>query len=222
MWAQVDLVLINVNGFLALVEEVLDDERLLPGIEPAKAFGGLMKNREKAQLAFERGRAGQRFSKLANAVGRQVSTYKPGQLVMVWRQRVKPGKIKGSWTGPVRLVPMEGTTAWLASGATLIRAKLNQIRPTTRKEDLDAVLEGTSILTGPVTVEKLMDSFQRRFYLDIAGDVPSEARQMQNLSPAQVLPEPHQRRQDTWSLEQEGSKRTLIRHHNLPRLTSGS
>ena len=38
MWAQVDLVLINVNGFLALVGEVLDDERLLPGIEPAKAF----------------------------------------------------------------------------------------------------------------------------------------------------------------------------------------
>ena len=55
-------------------------------------------------------------------------------------------------------------------------------------------------------------------HLDIAGQVPSEARQMQNLSPAQVLQEPHQRRQDTWSLEQEGSKRTLIRHHNLPRL----
>ena len=41
---------------------------------------------------------------------------------------------------------------------------------------------------------------------------------MQNLSPAEVLEEPRQRQQDTWSLEQEESKRTLIRHHNLPRL----
>lgn len=58
-----DLVLINVNGFLALVEEVLDDERLLPGIEPAKAFGGLMKNREKAQLPL---RGGERANASAN------------------------------------------------------------------------------------------------------------------------------------------------------------
>ena len=121
---------------------MLDDQILLKGIEPRKAFDNLVKEREKAKIAFERERASDRFSKLANAVGRKAASYRPGQLVMVWRQKVKPGKVKGNWTGPVRLVLMEGSTAWLVSGATLIRAKLNQIRPTTKREDLEATLEG--------------------------------------------------------------------------------
>ena len=103
----------------------LDDEKLLVGVQPGKSFQGLVKERERAKIAFERERAAERFSKLANATGRQASQYKPGQLVMLWRQRVKPGKVKGSWTGPVRLIMMEGTTAWLSSGSTLIRAKSN-------------------------------------------------------------------------------------------------
>ena len=198
---------------------VLDDEQLPRGIDASKAFGGLVKNREKAMLAFEKERAGERFSKLANSIGRSVTSYKPGQLVMLWRQRVKPGKIKGGWTGPVRLILLEGSTAWLTSGATLIRAKLNQIRPTGQREDLDAMLEGTSVHKTPVTVERLMQSFQGRFYLDVAADVPSEAQQREDLSPAEVLQEPAQpQRADTWSVEQNGPQRILIRHHNLPRL----
>ena len=99
---------------------VLDDQLLLKGIEPRKAFDSLVKEREKAKIAFERERAGDRFSKLANAVGRKASSYKPGQLVMVWRQKVRPGKAKCGWSGPLRLVLMEGSTAWLVSGATFL------------------------------------------------------------------------------------------------------
>ena len=76
---------------------VLDDQILLKGIEPRKAFDNLVKEREKAKIAFERERASDRFSKLANAVGRRAASYKPGQLVMVWREKVKPGKVKGNW-----------------------------------------------------------------------------------------------------------------------------
>ena len=197
---------------------ILDDERLLEGIDPNKAFGNLVKQRERAKLAFEKERASERFSKLANAVGRQVTSYKPGQLVMLWRQKVKPGKVKGAWTGPLRLILMEGSTAWLASGATLVRAKLNQIRPTSKREDLDAMLEGTAIFKTPVSVESLMRSFQGRYYLDVAGDVPSEERQRQDLSPGEVLVEPGASRSDSWSLHQEGDQRVLVRHHGLPRL----
>ena len=85
---------------------VLDEQQLLQGIDPSRAFDKLVKEREKAKIAFERERARERFSKLANAIGRKASQYQAGQLVMVWRQRVRPGKVKGNWTGPLRLVLM--------------------------------------------------------------------------------------------------------------------
>ena len=149
---------------------VLDDQQLLKGIDPR--------------------RASESFSKLANAVGRKAEQYRPGQLVMVWRQRVRPGKIKGAWTGPLRLVLMEGSTAWLVSGATLIRAKVNQIRPTSQRETLDAALEGTAIYRVPVSLESLTRSFRGRYYMDISGDVPSEDLQRGDLSASTPLLEP--------------------------------
>ena len=130
---------------------------------------------------------------------------------MVWRQKVKPGKVKGNWTGPVRFVLMEGSTAWLVSGTTLIRVKLNQIRPTTKREDLEATLEGTAVLQTPVTVEALLSSFQGRYYMDVLGDNPSEERQMHDLTPSTALQEPGPERlgQDTWSMRRDGEKRVL-------------
>ena len=197
----------------------LDDEKLLPGIQPGKAFHGLLKERERAQIAFERERATERFSKLANATGRQASQYRPGQLVMVWRQRVKPGKLKGSWTGPVRLIVMEGTTAWLSSGSTLIRAKVNQIRPVSTREEMTSILEGTAVYNTPVSVESLMRTFQGRYYKDIAGDTPSEELQRQDLGPSEVRQEPDlQRAQHSWNLIEENGQRYLIRKHAVPRL----
>lgn len=197
----------------------LDDEKLLVGIQPGKAFQGLVKERERAKIAFEKERAVERFSKLANAVGRQPSQYKSGQLVMLWRQRVKPGKMKGNWTGPMRLILMEGTTAWLSSGATLIRAKVNQIRPVSQREEMTSILEGTAAYRTPVTVESLMRSFTGRYFKDVTGDTPSEELQRQDLQPSQVLQEPDPRRGvDSWGLEEDHGKRTLVRYHVLPRL----
>ena len=196
----------------------LDDEQLLPGISPHKAFDGLAKARERAKLAFEKERASERFSKLSNAVGRPVNhRYHSGQLVMLWRQRVRPGKVKGMWTGPLRLIVQEGSTLWLASGATLIRAKVNQVRPTTQPEQLKAQLEGTAIYRTPVSVESLMKMFQGRYYQDVSGDVPSERQQADDVSPTTVLQQPTSQA-DSWSIVERDGKRILIRHHGLPRL----
>ena len=103
---------------------------------------------------------------------------------------MRPGKIKGAWTGPLRLVLMEGSTAWLVSGSTLIRAKVNQIRPTSQRETLDAALEGTAIYRVPVSLESLTRSFRGRYYMDISGDVPSEDLQRGDLSASTPLLEP--------------------------------
>ena len=54
---------------------------------------------------------------------------------MLWRQKVKPGRVKGSWVGPLRVILTEGSTVWLATGATLVRAKMNQIRQVTKREE---------------------------------------------------------------------------------------
>ena len=40
------------------------------------------------------------------------------------RQRLRQGR--GGWTGPLRVLLQEGSTVWLATGATLVRAKTNQ------------------------------------------------------------------------------------------------
>lgn len=188
-----------------------DDEQLLPGISPHKAF-------ERAKLAFEKERASERFSKLSNAVGRPVNhRYHSGQLVMLWPQSVRPGKVKGSWTGPLRLIVQEGSTLWLASGATLIREKTKQVRPTTQPEQLKAQFEGTAIYRTPVSVESPMKMFQGRCYLDVAGDVPSERQQVEDVTPATVL-QPPTTTADSWSIIERGDQRVLVRHHPLPRL----
>ena len=87
---------------------ILDDEKLLEGVDARKAFDQMVKERERASVAFEKERAAERFSKLANATTRQPSQYRPGPVVMLRRQKMKPGRTGGSWTGPMRLILMEG------------------------------------------------------------------------------------------------------------------
>lgn len=55
---------------------VLDDEQLLQDVDPGKAFGRLVKERQRAKLAFEKERAADRFGKFANTAGRKVTQYK--------------------------------------------------------------------------------------------------------------------------------------------------
>eukprot|EP00438_Fugacium_kawagutii_P009905 Skav216398 [mRNA] locus=scaffold457:290346:293534:+ [translate_table: standard] len=179
-----------------------------------------MKARERAKVEFAKDRAREKFSKLANAVGRPPVKFYTGQLVMLWRQRVRPGKVKGSWCGPLRVILVEGSTIWLATGSTLVRAKNGQLRPVSKKEELTSSLEGTAVYRTPVNTETLMRSFQGRNYLDVSGDVPSQDLMSKDLSQTEVMVPalPQGPRTDSWTTREENGTKLLVRIHNLPRL----
>ena len=83
-------------------QDHFSDPPLPPGLDPRLAMEGLLQARDKARLCFEKEKAKEKFSKLNNAKTRPPVNLKAGQLCMLWRQRIKPGKVKGSWVGPFR------------------------------------------------------------------------------------------------------------------------
>ena len=95
---------------------------------------------------------------------------------------------------------------------------MNQIRAITRREELDATLEGSAIYKMPVTVDSLLKAFKGRYYWDVSGDVPSEARLQQDLSPTEVLVPSDGAKADSWLVREDQGRRTLVRIHRLPRL----
>ena len=186
------------------------------GIDVRKAFGGMLKLKARAKIAYEMESAKSRMSKLSNATGRPSNQYKTGALVMVWRQRMRPGKVSGHWAGPLRVLLQEGNTLWLATGANLVKAKLNQVRHVTKREEQQASLEGTAILRMPVTVESLLRDFTGKHFTNICGEVPSELQRHMDVAGTTVSVEPASRVQpDTWRLM---NGKWLIRVHNAPRL----
>ena len=194
-------------------------ENLPKGIAPIEAFGGMLKLKEQARINYEIANAKHKISRLNNSAPKPSVIYQSGQLVMLWRQRNRPGKVTGSWLGPTRLLLVEGGTAWLATGSTLIRARLNQIRPCTSREDLQASLEGTAVMTTPTTMEKLLQSFTGRNYLNVTGEVPSERQRQDDIQAGEVLVDVgEQPRQDVWRTIVEDGRQWLIRVHHLPRL----
>ena len=214
---------VNASGFSAF-QWVRGASSPLPdlplGTEVRKAFGGMLKLKEKARIAFEMESAKSRLSRLTNAAPRPPTSYKQGQLLMLWRQRNRPGKTTGMWVGPIRLLLQEGQTLWLATGATLIRARLQQVRPCTRREELQAAMEGTAILQLPVTVDSLLQSFTGRNFSDVTGEVPSPGQLQDNVVGADVraVPQGDRYRPDSWKIEDKDGKRWLVRIHSLPRL----
>ena len=154
-------------------------ENIPIGLNPRRAFDGMLKLKEKA-------RAKSRLSKLSNTVPKPVQVFKPGQLAMLWRQRAKPGKTSGVWVGPVRVLLQEGGTIWAAAGATLIRARTVQLRHCTKREELMSNLEGAAILQMPVTLESLMKNFTGRHFSDVTGDVPSMEQLQDDVQGAEV------------------------------------
>ena len=158
-------------------------EGLRLGIDPKKAFGGMLRLKEKARVAHEMESARQRLSKLNNTIPHKIATHKPGSLVMLWRQRNRPGKVSGGWQGPVRVLLQESQTLWLASGSSIVRARTLQVRPCTRREELQASLEGMAIIKMPVTLESLLRNFTGRHFSDVAGETPSLEAQQEDLSP---------------------------------------
>ena len=169
-------------------------EDVVAGIDPKKAFAGQLKMKEKARIAYEQENAKYKLSKLNNAVGRRPMSYKPGSLVMVWRQKMKPGKVQGHWNGPVRVLLQEGSTLWLASGAALIKAKTNQVRECSKREDLQATLNGVTIYKHPTTVENLLRNFTGKHYQNITGENPSKRQMESDMTGAEVLRESRQKR----------------------------
>eukprot|EP00438_Fugacium_kawagutii_P004153 Skav203992 [mRNA] locus=scaffold3297:153239:156406:+ [translate_table: standard] len=176
--------------------------------------------KEKARVAYELANAKYKLSRLNNSSGKPVATFKPGDLLMLWRQKNKPGKVSGSWIGPCRLLLQEGGTLWLATGATLIRARHNQVRSCTKREEMTAMLEGTAILSTPVTVESLMRHFTGKHYMNVTGEVPSERQRQEDVTGAEITLEHRPGFQlDAWKIEIMQGKRWLVRLHRLPRLT---
>ena len=161
-------------------------EELLEGLNPRKAFEGLLKMKEKARIAYEQEHAKYKLSRLNNSIGRSPMQYQSGALVMLWRQRMRPGKTTGHWVGPVRVLLQEGTTLWLASGSTILKAKTNQVRGCSRREELQSTLEGTAIYKQPVTMETLLRSFTGKHYQNVTGEVPSKRQLEEDVSGATV------------------------------------
>ena len=195
---------------------VTDDFQMPAETLPGKSFGGLMKMREMAQLAYQREWAKARMSKLNNAIARPPSKYSPGDLVMLWRQQSRPGKTTGRWTGPLRLLLQESKVVWLASGTALIKATTTQVSKVTKREELLASTEGTVVYRMPISLDTLMKTFTGRHYHNVTGEAPSPQQQQADLSPADVLQEPAQRpRVDSWRID---NGKWMVRVHSTPRL----
>lgn len=75
----------------------------------------------------------------------------------------------------------DGRIFWLATGATIIRARDVQVRHCTRLEELKSTLEGTAVLRMPVTLESLLRNFTGHHFSDVTGDVPSLELQQEDV-----------------------------------------
>ena len=183
------------------------------GIRPKDAFDGALKLKAKAKIAYEMEYAKSRLSRLSNSVSRPPNLFRTGSLVMVWRQHGG----KGRWVGPLRTLIQEGSTVWLATGSSIVKAKTNQIRNVTTKEELQASLEGTAIYRMPVTIDSLLRHFSGKHFTNICGEAPSELERQQDLSEAKVViePKPDKVKADQWRIQED---KWLIRVHNAPRL----
>ncbi|CAE7503185.1 GIP, partial [Symbiodinium microadriaticum] len=176
-------------------------ESLPDGINPKRGFSRMLAFREKARAAFVKSDAAEKLSRLNNAVQRRAAQYQAGGLVMLWRQRIRQGK--GGWTGPLRVLLQEGSTVWLATGATIIRAKTNQVRPCSKREEIVHSTKGMSVIKNPVTMSTLLRGYTGRHYVDAS----------------QVRVEPDASRKRTVRDKWERRGDTLVRIHGTPRLT---
>ena len=86
-------------------QDYFQGHSLPAGMDPRLAFGGLLKARDRIRIAYETEKARDKSSKLANATTRPAARCTIGQLVMLWRQRVKSGKVRGSWLCWLRAPP---------------------------------------------------------------------------------------------------------------------
>ena len=181
-----------------------------------KAFARTLAQRQKAEAAFKKAEAAERLSRLSHANPRRAQTFAAGKLVMLWRQRLRQGR--GGWTGPLRVLLQEGSTVWLATGATLVRAKTNQLRSCTEHEQLVSQTQGVSIFKNAVGLDTLLRGYQGRHFTDASSEVPGREIE-EEVTPASVRREPDPGRRptvrDRWDLRGD----VLVRLHGTPSLT---
>ncbi|CAE7836823.1 GIP [Symbiodinium sp. CCMP2592] len=190
------------------------------GLDPKRAFSRTLLLRAKAETAFARADAAEKLSRLNNTVQRPTAKYDPGSLVMLWRVRAKAGR--GAWTGPLRVLLQEGTTLWLATGSTMVKAKTNQVRKCTERETLVVSTQGAVVHRTAVGLDILLRGYRGKHFLDATQENPGQDL-LEDLGPADVQAEPpHQEdapqgrgERDVWEIRDS----MLIRKHRVPRLT---
>ena len=137
-------------------------------------------------------------------------------LAMLWRQRLRQGR--GGWTGPLRVLLQEGSTVWLATGATLVRAKTNQLRPCTEREQVVGSAKGMSIVKNAVGLDTLLRGYTGRHFTDASSEVPGRGIE-EDPAPAVVRREPEASRRPAVRDRWEQRDDVLVRLHGTPRIT---
>ena len=114
--------------------------------------GEMQRNLQRMQVAeksFLDWEAKQRISRAQNSRAQAVRTYRPGDLVYIWRKQVSGAAASkhGRFIGPARVLAVErrqhpdgleqeGGSVWCVRGRRLVKCCQEQLRPATSKETL--------------------------------------------------------------------------------------
>ena len=147
-----------------------------------------IKARETASKAFAEEVAKRRLERAERMGHRRLADYLPGDLVFYWRKQV-PVKEKttqhvGRFLGPARVLATEtrrtqegdlrpGSIVWLHRAGRLIKAAPEQLRKASPYEQQVETLKGPVEL--PWTITSIATDPQRRTYVDVSKEVPTEA-----------------------------------------------
>ena len=181
-----------------------EDVRLWRAVDPALDFVNVSQARLAAEEIARRSRARRVLSKLTNTTVKQpLRSYKPTELVMVWRQVQVGEQHQGPrgghkksgrphWAGPGRVVFAEAVPhqdegddrqhiLWILVGRKLWRCSVHSVRPVTESERLHYELTSGE---DPSSWKTLQDVLPRREYVDITSEVPGpEDRELPDLPP---------------------------------------
>ena len=168
--------------------------RLWRAVDPALDFVNVSQARLAAEEIARRSRARRVLSKLTNTTVKQpLRSYKPTELVMVWRQVQVGEQHQGPRGGhkksgrPHWAVPHQGEEddrqhiLWILVGRKLSRCSVHSVRPVTESERLHYELTSGE---DPSSWKTLQDVLPRREYVDITSKVPGpEDRELPDLPP---------------------------------------
>lgn len=128
------------------------DAGACPDLLVENGTGEMQRNLQRMQVAeksFLDWEAKQRISRAQNSRAQTVRTYRPGDLVYIWRKQVSGAAASkhGRFIGPARVLAVErrqhpdglgqeGGSVWCVRGRRLVKCCQEQLRPATSKETL--------------------------------------------------------------------------------------